>query len=569
MIGANPLFYGVTAAVLAAPPIDWLPPASEARLLLGLLLGAQAAIAALTLAVMLFVLQASARRDADDRMYQEYIRQSWARIIFWGSVVAVGVTGTVLFAEEFGARGLPHLGDRAGLPNLALFGVAAFATNLVLSLLLFERALPLTGPDRWERLRLVVFRRDTRDSAQAFLRRMRRAATALDADEPDFADMFPDRGEGPANQAITAILDDARRSIDERRQADFRRALDSLTELITHAMDEIEGHGMGWSPPGAQPEWPPLRDLGRNLFSLREDVVERGGSWYANQLASFDLRLTGIGIERRCGELFTTGLRGYASNYAIASRVGNHRRVFRQRAWLYLRDVFTGESDEELPYLHEAVRHHARLLFYAMQGGHLDDFTSLRDDFAAMLRNVRETANMKADYDTNELTWMEQVERDRRVVLMELGGVAMRPVGSGGLTDPQPYLDVVRSEYPTLEQLAQDMPRAVEMYGASPFYWYDLLDSASVAIEWRGGTPTNYSFHFFSVRLLELATDSMPPFDLGGQAWRILNWFTGNVGQLEHWARLGQGTSIQQQHECALGALHDAARTDELADRTR
>ena len=88
--------------VLAVPAFHWLPKPSESGTFLGVLLGAQAAIAALTLAVTLFVMQGvSARRDVDDRMYLEYVRRSWVRAIFWGSLVSVAVTGAVLMAGKF------------------------------------------------------------------------------------------------------------------------------------------------------------------------------------------------------------------------------------------------------------------------------------------------------------------------------------------------------------------------------------------------------------------------------------------------------------------------------------
>ena len=86
----------VTAVVVLfkMPPISWLPKASEAGTLLGTLLAAQAAIAALTLAVTIFVMQGlSVRRDVDDRMYREYVRRSRVRPIFWASLVAVAAHG--------------------------------------------------------------------------------------------------------------------------------------------------------------------------------------------------------------------------------------------------------------------------------------------------------------------------------------------------------------------------------------------------------------------------------------------------------------------------------------------
>ena len=73
-----------TAAVLFLVPIFtspfyWLPEPKNTLSLLGPLLGAQAAVAALTLAVTVFVVQGvSNKGDADDRTYREYVRRSRA-----------------------------------------------------------------------------------------------------------------------------------------------------------------------------------------------------------------------------------------------------------------------------------------------------------------------------------------------------------------------------------------------------------------------------------------------------------------------------------------------------------
>ena len=355
--------------------------------------------------------------------------------------------------------------------------------------------------------------------------------------------------------------------MDERRQADFTAALHSIEELVDWAMDEIERAGLDWDVPGSQPAWPPLAELGRNLYPFREEVVRQGNREHANALASFDLRLLGTGAERRCGELFTVGLRGYALNYAIASRVGNRefRDLFRQRAWLYLRDVFNAESAAELPYLQDVARHQRHLLLYAMEGSHIDDFTSLLDDFAGVITNVRQRAERKAPFDHGLPDWVEQAEQDGRVALMELGGVAMRPAEAGGVDDPQPYLDVLRGEYSSLEQLSGDLVRAIEVHDSDPFFWMDLLDSPSVAIGWTAGNPTNYALRFFSVRLLELASDTMPALNLEGRAWLVLRWFEGNAGQFERHLRGVGDIDLQRRRELALGALRDAVRRDEEA----
>lgn len=63
--------------LLASPRIEWLPRAADATSLFGAFLAAQAAIAALSLAVVLFALErVSARPDVDDRVLAEYVRRS-------------------------------------------------------------------------------------------------------------------------------------------------------------------------------------------------------------------------------------------------------------------------------------------------------------------------------------------------------------------------------------------------------------------------------------------------------------------------------------------------------------
>ena len=211
-----------------------LPEPSDVGAILGNLLTAQAAIAALTLAVTLFMMQGiAAKRDVDDRMYREYVRSSRMRDILWVSLLAVGVTGVLLISHGLisGDRGPTDV--EPGLRNLVLAAAMAFLFNLVLAGVLFERAIFYSRPAHWIALRRDLNKTDVRQAIQAFLRRARRAD---DAREPDFSTLFPDQGEGSANEAVRALLDDARRAISERRQEELRRSLASIRELIKYAM---------------------------------------------------------------------------------------------------------------------------------------------------------------------------------------------------------------------------------------------------------------------------------------------------------------------------------------------
>ena len=124
----------IVALVIVAvvtPPLTLLPEAGEAEGLLSTLLTAEAAITALTIAVTIFVIQgASTKQDVDDRVYREYIRQSWVRRIFMSSLFAVGVTGLTLLAETFLST-VPALPFAPGMRNLILAAAAAFFANLL------------------------------------------------------------------------------------------------------------------------------------------------------------------------------------------------------------------------------------------------------------------------------------------------------------------------------------------------------------------------------------------------------------------------------------------------------
>ena len=557
------------AVLLATPPIDWLPPADEARSLLGILLGAQAAITALTLAVMIFVLQGvSTRRDANDRMYREYVRQSWARLIFRGSVGAVGITGVALLAEEFGGAGAPVLDTWPSLPNLALLGAVAFVANLVLSLLLFERALLLARPEQWRRLRREVYERDVRQAVQVFIRRYRRATTKLEADEPDLADVFADPGEGSADEAVRALLDDARRAMDERRNADFEVALDFIRELVTSAMGEIERHGFTWAPPGSQPEWPPLAELSRNLYPFREEVIGRGNRDHAFALSSLDYWLLSTGVDRRCGELFTVGLQSYAANYGIISRSGGSEfhELFRDRPWIEIRGVLSALSAEEIvPYMKRIIRHQERLLSSAMHDEHPADFTAFTTGFAEMFGNVKQQWTYGIRPGPGD-AGVHELEQDYRIAIMGLGGRAILLHEAGRIGDPEPYIDAARAEYSGLERLANDISQAIGHVEQGSFsLWSDWDMEGPSAQMLRPVQTDQYPLTLFSVRLLELASDPMPSLDLRGDAQQLLNWFEANAGQLEPYVRADPETSIDDRRALAIKALSAAVIGDEVA----
>ena len=561
------------SAILAliVPAFHWLPKPGESGTFLGALLGAQAAIAALTLAVTLFVMQGvSARRDVDDRVYLEYIRRSWVRAIFWGSIGAVGITGSVLMTEKF-ISGTGELADTIdGLRNLALIAVLAFLTNLGLAGALFERAINLTRPEQWRNLRRHVNERDVREAVQVFLRRRQRAFASLEANEPDITSVSPDLREGSADEGVRSLLDDARRAMDERRQGEFEKSLDSIRGLITSAIDEIEKNGLRWGPPGTQPEWPPLRELGRNLYPFREEVIREGSREYVFQLLRFDYWLATTGIRRRCGELFTTGLNGYRWNYQISSRSG--RGEFHEM----LRDHFSVEAnslalglepEQSFSYTREIIKNQERMLSDAMHLNRPQDYQLLHDGFHPSLRQMRRHLDADGPEDSIQALQSETLEEDYRIALMGLAGRAVALAQSDRIIDANPYLDMARRFYTHIGPLGHDIAQVFarsDRFGLSQWFEWEIQDQTPG--EGYAPYPEQYPLTFFALRLMELVDDSGSVLDIRGKAKQALGWFLSNSERLDIFVRDGRDLNIEQRRELATRFLREAVAQDETRE---
>ena len=125
------------------PPVLDLPVPLDVGAILGTLLAAQGAIAALTLAVSLFMKQGiRARREVDDRIFLEYVKRSWIRDIFWAASWPLGVTGVLLLSQGSLVQGecpglTPHLRyfvPAAGLAFLLNLSLAGYCSRGLFSI---------------------------------------------------------------------------------------------------------------------------------------------------------------------------------------------------------------------------------------------------------------------------------------------------------------------------------------------------------------------------------------------------------------------------------------------------
>ena len=553
-----------TTVLFLTPPFEKLPEPGSSGTLLGNLLTAQAAIAALTLAVSLFVMQGTrAREEIDDRLYREYLRRSWVTHIFWNSLLAVLATGVILLAESISSESDPT----TGLRNLTLIAILSFVSNLFLSGTLFAKAIQLSHPQQWKSLIRGLYKRDVATATEIFIRRQERAARSLADNEPDITATFPDPGEGSADEAIQGLLDAARRAMAERRRSDLKESLDAIKELVEHAMDELERRDYVWGEPHAQSDWPPLRELGRNLYAFREHVIQQGDREYLFELLRFNGWLTSTGMERGCGELFKVGLDGYQHNYQISSRVSNTElhNIISDGPWLFAQGLTINvEPQEAFPYLQEMVRHHERLLSDAMQFSHPDDFDSMDKGFGNFFRFLSWQWGLDTNPTPEPASLYQTLERDRRIVMMGLAARTALLEETGKITDMSPYALPARQAYSNPGRLADDLAYAIQSRDRLTFsQWteWDWQDSGRT-MGLISVSPDKYPFTFFAIRMMEIITDPKPSINLHGESQRTLDWFTSNSGQLERHVVAGPEITMARRRELVIEMLEASVTND-------
>ena len=566
------LVFGVLliVSICTAPP-NWLPTFDKDTSLLGTLLTAQAAIAALTLAVTLFVLQgASARRDSEDRVYHEYISRSWVRLIFWGSILAVLVTGVTLIAMNYINAGTVVAAHAPGLRNLSFLAALAFLGNLLFSLLLFERAIVLSRPQRWTSMIREVNQRDVRRAVQLYIDRHTGQNDGSWFRWKRNVNLTPDLPEGSANEGIRALLEEGRRAMVERRYREFGLFIETMKELVEYAIDQMERKGIQPGTPGSQPDWPPAREISFNFYSFREEVIRQADRNCINALLGFDSWLIADGMRRKFGDLFTVGLAGFLSNHEIARRVGNadlRERLSDQLGILFQASFRQMEPAQAYPYITETIRHQERRLHTAMHADNPGDYEQLCNEFESFLRGVSRAWTTSAIHTVTGDEALTQSECDYRISLLGLGGHSVHLAETGGIVDARPYLEVIRAKYLQPQLLADDVAHALQLENGWGMRTWTQWETEGA----RGGTtltvhPEMYPLTSFAIRLMELCSEPVQNLDLHGRAQQVLNWFTGNSARLQDYVRASPSPTVEERHEMAMAALNAAVLRDEVAE---
>ena len=509
------------------------------------------------------------REDINDRLYREYLHRSWVTHIFWNSLLAVLVTGIVLLAESI----MGESGPTTGLRNLTLIAIIGFVSNLLLSGTLFTRAIHLSHPQQWRSLIQGLHKNDVATATQIFIARYERAANSLAANEPDITATLPDPREGSADEAIQGLLDAARRAMAERRRSELRESLGSIKELVEHAMDELERRGYVWGDPHAQPNWPPLRELGRNLYAFREHIIQQGDREYLFELLRFNTWLTGIGMREKVwravqGRPWTdTSIitRFQTASAALNSMTSSEEDPGGLRQSLTIKRRATA-SFPLSPRNDQASRKDAFRRDAVLAG--LDDFRQPQTkEFGNFFRFLRWQWGLDTSPTPEPANLYETLEREHRIVLMGLAARAAILENTGRISDMSPYALPARRAFSNPGRLAEDLAYTIQsrqrLTTFSQWTEWDRQDSGQetglISV-----SPEKYPFTFFAIRMMEIVTDTKPNINLQGESQRTLDWFTNNSVRLERHVVADPGTTVQRRRELVVQALEEAVTADSI-----
>ena len=201
-------------------------------------------------------------------------------------------------------------------------------------------------------------------------------------------------------------------------------------------MDEMKTKEIEWRPPGSAPEWPPLRELSRNLYSFREEIIRRGERDYIFALVGFDFGSSTaafVRVAERCllpEPMVTDG------NYQIALRLrdSEFQEIFRERFWSEFPFILSGtEPNEDFPYVLSMVTLQAEFLNDSMQAGRPLDFGLLHRTFENALRVICNRWNSEPERALRFDSLCQQLAQTYRIAVLGLGGRAVILAESGSI----------------------------------------------------------------------------------------------------------------------------------------
>lgn len=294
------------------PPLALLPPAPEViSRVVGVVLQAQAAMMAISLAVMAIIVGGIQRRqDVDDPLFDWFLDKAWVRPVFALTAISTLGTGAAFFLVE--------LGIGAPKPNLILFAGGSLLASVGSTVGFALRGLSILRPGRYRDYKRVVTIEQVRSASAGYAR------DVIRSESPEWRQSvwLPKEGRA-ADRALERIIDDAEQTIRDGRFVDFRDSMDLLKDCVNVAIAEGTPDLEQLSPfltKAHFDDWPINRPLHHGFYRLRATALREGREDYANLIHEQCCEWLRIGTQKEHILLADLAIALLADEYRITQR---------------------------------------------------------------------------------------------------------------------------------------------------------------------------------------------------------------------------------------------------------
>ena len=229
------LVFGVFVGICGL--LVWLgePATEDGGSNLGSVLEAQAAMTAIFLAAMVFIVEAVQRREGlDDPLYELFLSESWARWIFATAVWLL--IGTALLYAVGPITGL--IGELADARGDAL-GISSLVVAAVFVLAFLLRALHVLRPEQYRELRRKAVFDQVRCGAQSQARSRSQASKSSHELIRQFAGSL-NEPETQATRAIERVVDHTHQAVERAQLTEIREGMELLECICSTILQDLK-----------------------------------------------------------------------------------------------------------------------------------------------------------------------------------------------------------------------------------------------------------------------------------------------------------------------------------------
>jgi hypothetical protein len=510
----------LAVAALALPTLPGAGEESGNRDVLAALLGAQGGLAAIALAVTVFLTEAVHRReDVDDLVFRTFVGLAYLRFFFSVTIASLAATAVALLLAQPSTA--PSLD---GVRNLTFLAGAAFGVSLAAVTGAFLRMLDLIRPHQWTRLLATSTEREMETATGAFIARLQGVESTND--------------ETAAEEAVQRILGEAVRAVRAGRYIEFETIMGRIKILVSQSVRQIRGASIRFSPPGVYASFPITHELRLHFGWLRGVAMKAGWNEFGREVWFFDEWLVRQGVRERSGELFSLGFEGFQRTYEHAVIDGdNHvRRICTSRCWDFgipdpLEDLaqraFQGEDLESLRFLRWMARPLSDYLLKTLETPAEKDFVAVSRKYEEALETI--SLGFSHNLNATQFSATQELQQMYRVTLLGLAGRLVIEKETDALAASLGELSRV---YPSLDRLLTDCRYALAEAHESDFPWRSW---ESEELPRGGGAvhPERYPLAGFTLLARRLVDEGSELDALAEDLPRVIKWIEENPNLLD------------------------------------